>query len=391
MPDHFRLVERDWGRVFTEAIAADNSRLRIVCPFIKVNAIRQLLSRVMPQRIEVITRFKLDDFAKGVSDIGALRTLLNAGAKIRGVRNLHAKLYLFGDSQAVLTSANLTEKALTRNHEFGCLAGAPGILARCNEYFEALWRRAGRDLAASLLDEWDREVTGFLAQGARPSQADGLGDAGADLGNVASPDEIFPMLDGPGQAFIKFFGESHDRAPRGWTVLREVQRSGCHWACTYPRGKRPRSVADGALMFMGRLVSDPSDILVYGLANGMRHVPGRDDASEEDLKRRGWKSKWPHYVRVHHAQFLAGNLENGVSMNLLMETLGSEAFAPTQRNASRGEGNTNPRKAYNQQASVELTPNGASWLMAKLQVAFERHGKMPPAVMESELDWPTVA
>ena len=45
--------------------------------------------------------------------------LLDAGASIRGIQNLHAKLYLFGTSRAIITSANLTEAALTRNQEFG--------------------------------------------------------------------------------------------------------------------------------------------------------------------------------------------------------------------------------------------------------------------------------
>ena len=38
----------------------------------------------------MITRFNLADFAEGVSDIEALRLLLDAGANIRGIRNLHA-------------------------------------------------------------------------------------------------------------------------------------------------------------------------------------------------------------------------------------------------------------------------------------------------------------
>ena len=35
-------------------------------------------------------------------------------ARVRGVRNLHAKLYIFGESRAIITSCNLTEAALTR-------------------------------------------------------------------------------------------------------------------------------------------------------------------------------------------------------------------------------------------------------------------------------------
>ena len=86
--------------------------------FIKKGALERLLSH-RPGDVQVITRFNLADFADGVSDVEALRMLLDAGASIRGIQNLHAKLYLFGTSRAIITSANLTEAALTRNQEFG--------------------------------------------------------------------------------------------------------------------------------------------------------------------------------------------------------------------------------------------------------------------------------
>src|SRR2546421_7648773 len=103
-----RLVEAGWAKELADALRIDASELRIVCPFIKAGALTRLLSP-RPRSIQVITRFHLGDFADGVSDIVALRKLLEAGANVRGVRNLHAKLYLFGQRRAIVTSANLTE------------------------------------------------------------------------------------------------------------------------------------------------------------------------------------------------------------------------------------------------------------------------------------------
>ena len=93
------------------------------------------------------------------------------------------------------------------------------------------------------------------------------------------PVSLPPFVGDARQAFVKFFGVSSNRASRSRSVLEEVQRSGCHWACTYPKGKRPRQVQDGALMFMGRLVKEPNDILIYGRAVGMSHQPGRSPAA----------------------------------------------------------------------------------------------------------------
>jgi hypothetical protein len=53
-----------------------------------------------------------------------------------------------------------------------------------------------------------------------------------------------------GQAFVKFFGESHNRTLHTANILKQLDDGGCHWACTYPKGKRPRAPKDGAIMFM---------------------------------------------------------------------------------------------------------------------------------------------
>jgi hypothetical protein len=119
----------------------------------------------------------------------------------------------------------------------------------------------------------------------------------------------------------------------------------------------------------------------------MHHVPGRDDASENEIKLREWKQKWPHYVRVHHAEFVDGMLTDCVSLKELMRYWGSKSFATTARNAEKGSGNTEPQRAYMRQASVELTPESAAWLNEQLDRAFALHGTITPGAMEV-LDWP---
>jgi hypothetical protein len=229
----------------------------------------------------------------------------------------------------------------------------------------------------------------YLATGACPTATSMLPDEGVNAGLPVDPVEIPVQVEEAPQAFVKFFGTSTNRAERSMDVFEEVRRSGSHWACTYPKGKRPRGVQDGAILFMGRMVKDSNDILIYGRAIGMPHEPGRDDASADDIALRPWKMDWPHYVRVHHAEFLAGTLANGVSLNDLMDALQSDAFLPTQRNAAKGDGNTDPRRAYMQQAAVELTTQANAWLNERLQQAYLRHGKLAPATL-SQLDWPTV-
>lgn len=383
----FRLIDTDWSKVLVDAIQNDHAAVRLVCPFIKLRAIERLLANVRPGSLQVITRFDLNDFARGVSDLSALRLLLEHGTAIRGVQNLHAKLYLFGDTRAIVTSANLTLAALDRNHEFGFVAEDAGIVGRCRKYFDDLWSKAGADLTAPKLAGWEVTVAAYLASGACPTDASTLPNEGVNAGLTADPVQMPVQIEEAPQAFVKFFGTSTSRADRSKQVFEELRRSGSHRACTYPKGKRPRGVQEGAILFMGRLVKDPDDIVIYGRAIGMRHEPGRDDATAEDIAMRSWKADWPHYIRVHHAEFLAGTLANGISLNDLMTALGSEAFMPTQRNAAKGDGNTDPRRAYMQQAAVELTPQANAWLNERLEAAYRRYGKLAPSQM-GQLDWP---
>lgn len=190
------------------------------------------------------------------------------------------------------------------------------------------------------------------------------------------------------QAFVKFLGEGDNRVPLSFTTIEEIQRAGCHWAVAYPASKRPSGVQEDAIIFIARLTRDPNDIRIFGRSVGMRHQPGRDDATPSDIALRPWKEKWPRYIRVHHAEFVAGRMENGVSLNELMDTLGADSFASTRRNALRGKGNTDPRKAYRQQA-VELSADGFSWLGERLQAAFDIHGKVALEALD-QLDWPTL-
>ncbi|MGN6216309.1 MAG: phospholipase D family protein, partial [Solirubrobacterales bacterium] len=179
------------------------------------------------------------------------------------------------------------------------------------------------------------------------------------------------------RGFVKFFGQGSNRSPRDRSVFDAVKTSGSHRICTYPKERRPRAVRDGDAMFMGQLVSGPNDIVVYGRAIARAYVEGRDDASAEDVARRPWLTRWPHFIRVHSAEFLDGTLGDGVSLGELMDELGAYAFGPTAENADGGEGNVDPRMSIRQAAVIRLTEAGLSWLDEELERAFEQCGKLP--------------
>jgi hypothetical protein len=372
----FQLIDSDWARILDNAISLRSVPVKVICPFIKVHAAHRFLP--CARGMQVITRFHLGNFYDGVSDTEALRNLLANGACIRGVRNLHAKMYLFGRKTAIVTSANLTDAALSHNHEFGFVADENAIIERCEQYFIKLWEDAKRDLTSAMLDDWEEQLTAARLDRKKAPPAPRWPDYGTSCGLTGPAPIVPPIFSEAPRSFVKFFGEGDNRAEHTMTVFDEIDRSGCHWACTYPRNKRPRQVADGAVMFMGRLVQNPNDTMIFGRAIGMRYQDGRDDASPSQIKRRPWKSDWPHYIRIHHPEFVAGTLANGISLSELIDRFGSNAFASTKRNVAHGAGNTNPRKAVRQQAAVELTPESHEWLDSSLAEAFQSHGTLGP-------------
>ena len=188
-------------------------------------------------------------------------------------------------------------------------------------------------------------------------------------------------------AFLKFFGQSSDRSSRSRRIPEVVRSSGSHRICTYPRGRRPRQVRDGDVMFMGHLVKGPNEIVVYGRAVARAYEEGRDDASGEDIALRPWLERWPHFIRIHDAEFVDGTLADGVPLSELMDELGAYAFGPTAENADRGVGNVDPRQSIRQAAAIRLSEAGMSWLNEELEAAFRARGRLRAEEIAG-LDWP---
>jgi hypothetical protein len=374
----FRLHDKQWHKVFERMARAARQRALIVTPFLQRTTLEDLLGN-RPKEVRVITRFNLSEFMRGVSDIKALEYLLDVGAEVKGIRHLHSKVYVFGPSTAIIASANLTQAALYRNAEFGIESDSPEFVKASLTYFESLWDKAGSSLDTSKLALWKDCIAEEKHLGGGGKRESNLDDYGSDLRfDESSELHEFKALAGPlpGQWFVKFFGTSGDRAPRGLDVIQEVEGSATHEVLSYPRRKRPLQVRDGDVVFVGRLVKELADIMIYGRAFCTRYNPQTDNATAADIKRRQWRRNWPHYVRVSRPEFVNGQLGDCVSLYDLMRDLGSDAFASTYAHALRGKGNIDPRKAYLRQASVRLTPYAAQILNTRLEDVFSKLGRI---------------
>jgi hypothetical protein len=367
----FRFVDSGWKKLFADAASLKRLNLKIICPFIQFNPISRLLNTGTLTSVRVITRLNAEDFLSGVSDPRALRLILENGGAIRCVKRLHTKLYIFNNKKAFVTSANLTDAALSRNYEFGIAIDNSKMVGSCSEYFEDIWLRAKSDLTFELLGLCEAEISNADAARQSSQNSKRLRDFGNDIGLPIEEAAFKPKTF---DAYVKFFATGSRRRDPFTSIIDEVKRSGSHWAGTYPRNKRPRQVKDGSVMFMACIV--PNDILIYGRAIAISYKDGRDDASPADISLRNWKKDWPHYIRITDPEYISGTLSDGVSLRELMRSLGSKAFESTKRNAARGFGNTEPKKSIMRQPAVKLSGEGYDWVAMRLSEAILRHGKI---------------
>jgi hypothetical protein len=381
----FRLIDRAWEDEFQKAARLNTDDLLIVCPFIKEGPIRRMTAN--KSNVRVLTRFSPAEIWEGVSDIAAFQHLLDSGAETRGVKNLHAKLYVFGTTRAIVTSANLTEAALTRNHELGFVSEDAGIIESCRNYFENLWGRAGalsKSLTKGMLKAWEAKLA---AAGGRSRRPPGLSDEGANLGFLPDASPVLAEPSISTQAFVKFFGTSTSRGDRDKSILEEIAEHDSNWALSYPANKRPRQVSTGDVMFISRLMHSPNDTLIYGRAIAYEHVQGRDDATRTDIARIWWRKEYSAFIRIREPEFIAGTLANGISLFDLMDELGHETFVSTDENyRAKNGGNTNPRIALRSKAHMPLTQKAADLLNARFYEAIANHGRLSPSAMK-KLHW----
>ena len=137
----------------------DTSEIRIVSPFINQVMVDHLLTNQEKMaQITLITRFNLNDFFQGVSSLAALRTLVKAGAIVKGIKDLDSKVYLFDHKSVVLTSANFTSGGFFNNHEFGILSSDPLIIAESYTYFQNLFFMDLDNLNLNIINEWQTYI-----------------------------------------------------------------------------------------------------------------------------------------------------------------------------------------------------------------------------------------
>jgi hypothetical protein len=363
------LYYQNWYDKFISELPR-TKKLRIISPFVGEQIIRNIQGRFNFNELELITRYNLQDFATGLSSLDALKFSTENGAKIYGINNLHSKIYIFDDRAAIVSSANLSMGGLITNYECGLYTTDSIVISGLHSYFDKLLSMCESPLSLVQCEEWAHRIASIEVPN---TPIPTLPDFGATLDNI--PKDI--------RYFVKFLGTSGNRVPLTFTVREELYEGECHYACGFAENKKPRQVNTGDIIFMARQTHSPNNYAIFGKAEAIRFVEGRDRATENEQIRLPWKKKWPNYLRVINPVFIDGEMGNCVLLFDLINALAYQSFPSTQKRYEDGEREINPKRSLNQRPIIPLTQQATEWLVPRFNKCLSRVGKVPDSFITS--------
>jgi hypothetical protein len=99
--------------VLRERFASGDRLSFVVCPFIKADALEELMTEgSWGAELRIIVRWRAEDLLSGVSDLAVYPFLKSRGVPLYVSSRLHMKLYVCDSNWALGTSANLTQRGL---------------------------------------------------------------------------------------------------------------------------------------------------------------------------------------------------------------------------------------------------------------------------------------
>lgn len=154
------LFRSPWRSHFQQALCQVRNELIIATPFIK-KAEAEFVCKHLHSietgnllKVRVVTDLRAESVLSGSLDMGALKTFQSLIRKLEIITlpHLHAKVYVFDNKLAVISSANLTSSGLDSNYEYGVGIRDP-ILVKCVKTDIDAYARVGNILLQKQIDD----------------------------------------------------------------------------------------------------------------------------------------------------------------------------------------------------------------------------------------------
>lgn len=134
-----QILKNPWKKDLLKLTQEAKHSVRITSPFVKHNICKELLNvKNSKVSFELITSFKLANAYHGALDISGLELILNNGGVVKNYPKLHAKIYIFDEKKAIITSGNLTNGGVIKNFEYGILLSKKKVVQEILCDFDAL-------------------------------------------------------------------------------------------------------------------------------------------------------------------------------------------------------------------------------------------------------------
>lgn len=134
----FEAISGHWQSTFERLVGNIHKYGLFVSPFITSAPIERVV-RILQEngvassvRLDVLTNLSVNNILRGSTDPAILVSLMEAFPHTRVIHlpTLHAKVYVADESEAIITSANLTEGGLMLNYEYGVRTTDPIFVRR---------------------------------------------------------------------------------------------------------------------------------------------------------------------------------------------------------------------------------------------------------------------
>jgi phosphatidylserine/phosphatidylglycerophosphate/cardiolipin synthase-like enzyme len=131
------LVTSPWMATFYDLVDTTEEDLLIASPFISGEPLKTIVEIIADKQlldsmhVTLVTNLAVDSLLSGSLDVAALLYLAQSipNSTVTYLPSLHAKIYVADTKAAVVTSANLTNKGLAGNHEYGVLLRDPVLVS----------------------------------------------------------------------------------------------------------------------------------------------------------------------------------------------------------------------------------------------------------------------
>ncbi len=167
---------RDLAGHFSRFCGGAQNTLHIICPFIRVEALKSILDECKTREIAVITTWNPADIAEGYSDLSIYPWLRQRGAFLYVNSRLHAKVIVRDYTSGILSTANITGKALGLVKNSNIEAAVE--LAKFTEQ-DQLWLHQTLCQSVLVQDSYHRELEAFMGSmpaPQKPEASDGFDD-----------------------------------------------------------------------------------------------------------------------------------------------------------------------------------------------------------------------